>query len=304
MRSLETLRRLPSPELTDPEYVARLVDAYYQHTGCSCRISLLQFTGMSADEYAAWILRGTVPERLMRVEHRRERAGTPMIEQQTESYTPRVGDRVRVARYIRTTAGARSDERVYVGRITEVEGPEAGDWFIDLDTHPDRIYTGYQFLGAGNAANGGPSSLVTEVTPLDDTDGQEAYRVQVTPDLAVTLDGSQCVTLDVTDPQTGVRLHQVTVANVAELKEALDGALAARQVVEAVGNARRMAGPDAARRARGQLTKREAAEWLIDNKGTSRGGALRAVNILREGGDGTVYGMTYADGYWRVPVDE
>jgi hypothetical protein len=227
-----------------------------------------------------------------------------MTEQATESYTPRVGDPVRVTRYIRTTAGARSDERVYVGRITEVEGPEAGDWFIMLDTHPDQIYTGYQFLGAGTAANGGPSSLVTEVTPLDDTDGQEAYRVQVAPDLAVTLDGSQCVTLDVTDPQTGVRLHQVTVTNVAALKAALDGALTAQQVMEASGNSRRYAGPDAARRARGQFTKPEAVEWLIDNKGTSRGGAQRAANILREGGDGTVYGMTYADGYWRVPVDE
>ena len=117
----------------------------------------------------------------------------------TAGYTPRVGDRVRVARYIRTTAGARSDERVYVGRITEVEGPEAGGWYLMLDTHPERIYTGYQFLGAGTEANGGPSSLVTKVTPLDDTDGQEAYREQVAPDLAVILDGSQCVVLEVSE---------------------------------------------------------------------------------------------------------
>jgi hypothetical protein len=225
-----------------------------------------------------------------------------MTEQQTESYTPRVGDPVRVTRYIRTTAGARSDERVYVGRITEVEGPEAGGWFIMLDTHPDQIYTGYQFLGAGNAANGGPSSLVTEVTQLDDTDGLEAYREQVAPDLAVTLDGSQCVVLNVTDPQTGVRLHQVTVTNVAALKTALDGALTAQQVVEASGNSRRYVGPDAARRARGQLTKREAVEWLT-GRGYSQGGALRDVNVLRDEG-GSTRGMTYSDGYWRVPVDE
>jgi hypothetical protein len=225
-----------------------------------------------------------------------------MTEQQTESYTPCVDDRVRVARYIRTTAGARSDERVYVGRITEVEGPEAGDWFIMLDTHPDQIYTGYQFLGT--AANGGPSSLVTEVTRLDDTDGQEAYREQVTPDLAVTLDGSQCVTLDVTDPQTGVRLHQVTVTNVAALKTALDGALAAQQVVEAAGSARRHAGLGEARRARGVFTKIEAVSWLID-RGRSRSGAVWAARQLQDGFTDVpdTFGMTYDAPYWRVPVE-
>jgi hypothetical protein len=228
-----------------------------------------------------------------------------MTEQATESYTPRVGDPVRVTRYIRTTAGARSDERVYVGRITEVEGPEAGDWFIMLDTHPDQIYTGYQFLGAGTAANGGPSSLVTEVTPLDDTDGQEAYRVQVAPDLAVTLDGSQCVTLDVTDPQTGVRLHQVTVTNVAALKAALDGALTAQRILADLAERRRYAGLDEARRARGRLNRIEAVDWLI-GKGRSRQGAVWASGQLRDGFTDVpdTFGMTYSDGYWRVPVSE
>jgi hypothetical protein len=227
-------------------------------------------------------------------------------EKQAESYTPSVGDRVRVVRYIRTTAGARRDERVYVGRITEAEGPEAGGWFIMLDTHPEQIFTGYQFLGAGTAANGGPSSLVTEVTPLDDADGLDApelYRRQVTPDMAVVADDG-AVVLEISDGQAGHVVRRVTVPDIMGFHDILIEARTVNGLHQHAADERRMAGPDEARRARGQLTKREAVEWLIDNKGTSRGGAQRAANILREGGDGTVYGMTYADGYWRVPVDE
>jgi hypothetical protein len=233
----------------------------------------------------------------------------------TAGYTPRKGDRVRVTRYIRTTDGVRSDETVQVGEISNVHGLEAGGYRIWLDGRPECIFTGYQFLGAGTAASDrpGPSSLVTEVTRLDDTDGLEAYREQVAPDLAVTLDGSQCVVLNVTDPQTGVRLHQVTVTNVAALKAALDGALTAQQVMEASGNSRRYAGPDAARRARGQLTKIEAVEWLI-GKSMARGHAIAVVDRAQRyahlgspvpartaQGD---YPVTYDAPYWRVPVDE
>jgi hypothetical protein len=216
----------------------------------------------------------------------------------TADYTPRVGDPVRVRRWVKPNGrDAREDESVYVGRITEAR-PHADGWFIDLDSHPDQIFTGYQFVGTG--------SLLTEVAPLDDTDGSEAYRVQVTPDLAVILDGSQCVVLEVSE--AGRVLRRVTVTNVAALKTSLDGARAAQREVEAAGRTRRYAGPDEARRARGQLTKIEAVEWLITHGTTSRAGALRDVNILRDDGadvpPGAVYGMTYADGYWRVPEGE
>lgn len=223
-------------------------------------------------------------------------------DQQAAGYTPREGDRVRVRRWVQTTAGACSDERVYTGRITEVDGPEADGWFICLDTHPDRIYTGYQFLGAGGKLGTGPASLMTEVTLLDDADGQDAYRVQVSPDLAVALDGSQCVVLDVIHPGTGIRLHQVTVTDVSALQAALAGALAARPVVEAAGDARRALGVEEARRARGVLTRIEAVEWLIARL-MSHGRAVDMTRQLRNEPGTSADGMTYLDGYWRVPAE-
>jgi hypothetical protein len=63
MRLPEELRRLPRSALTDAEAIAVRVNAYYRHTACSCDIGLLEFTGMRADEYAAWMMHGTVPER-------------------------------------------------------------------------------------------------------------------------------------------------------------------------------------------------------------------------------------------------
>lgn len=218
------------------------------------------------------------------------------------AYVPQVGDRVRVRRWVQTTAGERSDETVRTGKVTDAY-PHADDWYLQLDERLEWVFTGYQFLGAGQDGRG-PASLMTEVTPLDDTDGQDAYRQQVTPELAVALDGSQCVVLDVTHPHSGIRLHQVTISDVAALKAALDGALAARQAVEEAGRARRYAGPDEAREARGCLVRAEAVEWLIA-KSLSRAGAVRATRQLRDGFTGDApetFGMTYSDGYWRVPV--
>ena len=70
IRPAEELRRLPAAELTDAEYVARMVHSYYRLPDPS-EFGLLEFTGMTADEYAGWIMHGTVPERIMRVEGRR-----------------------------------------------------------------------------------------------------------------------------------------------------------------------------------------------------------------------------------------
>lgn len=69
MRTAEELYRLPQAELTDEEYVARLVHNYLQLPDPP-RFSLLEFTGMLPDEYAAWIMDGTVPARLIRIRAR------------------------------------------------------------------------------------------------------------------------------------------------------------------------------------------------------------------------------------------
>jgi hypothetical protein len=96
----------------------------------------------------------------------------------------------------------------------------------------------------------------------------------------------------------------VTISNVAALHTALDGALAAQQVVEAVGETRRYAGLDEARRARGVFTKIEAVSWLID-RGRSRSGAVWAARQLQDGFTDVpdTFGMTYDAPYWRVPVE-
>lgn len=71
MRPMETLRKTRPAEMTDAEFTAVRVNSYYRHTGCTCRFGLLEFTGMRADEYAEWIMYGTVSERFMRANERR-----------------------------------------------------------------------------------------------------------------------------------------------------------------------------------------------------------------------------------------
>jgi hypothetical protein len=70
MRSFEALRRTRPAAMTDAEYIA-LMEHSYRRVPEPCRWSLLEFMGMSAEEYAEWIMHGTVPERVMRVARRR-----------------------------------------------------------------------------------------------------------------------------------------------------------------------------------------------------------------------------------------
>jgi hypothetical protein len=56
--------------MTDAEYIACL-EQNYRRLPDPPRFSLLEFTGMTPDEYAEWIMHGTVPERVMRVAGRR-----------------------------------------------------------------------------------------------------------------------------------------------------------------------------------------------------------------------------------------
>jgi hypothetical protein len=81
------------------------------------------------------------------------------------AYVPRPGDRVTVRRYTQCDVSEkRENEIVITGMITEAYS-HADGWFLWLDSYPDRIFTGYQFLGAG-ADGRSPASLVTEVTPV------------------------------------------------------------------------------------------------------------------------------------------
>jgi hypothetical protein len=75
IRSHEVLYRVPRAEMSDAEYVAHMEWSYRraEHSpGVPCRcFSLLDFMGLSADEYAQWIMHGIVPERAMRAAGRR-----------------------------------------------------------------------------------------------------------------------------------------------------------------------------------------------------------------------------------------
>lgn len=232
-------------------------------------------------------------------------------------YVPGEGDRVMVRRWEQPTLADADPERVlsfqFAGTVIEVDRSQGRalyyfDW-DDLAVIYDNV--GYDaadlraicpdavFLPAGE--NGSQAYLVTEMTPVDPS-AREPYRVQLSPDMAVTLDGSQCVVLDITDPRAGVTEHRVTVSSVDALKTALDGALAAQRVVTDAGDRRRYAGLGEARRARGQLTRPEAVDWLI-GKGYGRGLAVNVTGRLR-GEGGSVLGMTYDSQYWRVPAGD
>lgn len=213
-------------------------------------------------------------------------------------YVPRVGDRVTVRRYIAPTTGKRTLEAEHAGVITDAE-PHADGWFIRLDTHLDRIFTGYQFLGAGSNGQGA-ASLVTEVTPAEP--GAASFARQLSPDLLLGVDGSGCIVLVVTGPQ-GKLLRVVTVGDVDAFKAALDNARTAQRVHLAEAERARLDGPDDKRRAEGRLTKREAVDWLMARTGETRASAVGNVLSIARGGAPHL-GMTYSGGFWHVPSQQ
>lgn len=209
------------------------------------------------------------------------------------AYEPRPGERVTVRRYIAPTTGERSLCAEHVGIVTETAPGDSTGYYLRLDTCPDRIFTGYQFLGAGTDGSG-PSSLVTEVMPVKAT-----FSRQISPELVVGTDSSQCIVLLVggTGPKDPIR--KVTVSDVDAFKAALDDARTAQHIALEEADTQRVPGIDEKRRAEGKLTKGEAVDWLT-GKGYGRGHAVRVADRLcREGG--SVLGMTYEGGYWVVP---
>jgi hypothetical protein len=214
------------------------------------------------------------------------------------AYVPRTGDRVTVRRFIREN-GECSLESEHTGIITELY-PKDGGWYLQLDSCPDRIFTDSQFLGAG-ADGRSPATLVTEVVPAPETFGR-----QLSPDLVVATDSSQCIVLLVggTGPKDPIR--KVTVANVDALKAALDEARSAQQTAMAAADQRRMQGIGEANRARGRLDRPEAVAWLIGHGQVSRQRAAHMVRDLSEGAVGgrTTFGMTFDGTYWIVPPEQ
>jgi hypothetical protein len=222
-----------------------------------------------------------------------------------EQYVPVVGDRVTVRRtVVYSTSGVRVPESVHTGIITAAQ-PEADGWFITLDTHPDMIFTGYQFLGAGTDDRG-PASLETEVTLT--MPGAGTFGRLLTPDLAVAVDGSGCIVLVVTEP-SGKLLRVITVTDVDAAKAALDDARAAQLAKLAEADAARDRGMDDHRRATGRLTKAEAVEWLMEHLRWDRAMAVAAAEDISRRDQAsaryraaTARGMMFEGGYWQVPA--
>lgn len=231
--------------------------------------------------------------------------------QQSEAgaYEPRPGDRVTVRRYIKATCGPRTLHAEHTGVITDAE-PHQDGWFLNLDNYPDRIFIGYQFLGAG-AYGRTPASLVTEVALAEP--GKGTFGRQLTPELVVATDGSQCVVLLVGGTGPADPIRKVAVTDVTAFKGALDDALAAQQEALTAADRQRYRGPDEKRRAEGRLTRSEAVAYLAEQTRRQRGHVVAVVSRAQEyprlGPErfqsasvtgSPVFLVGYADGYWQV----
>ena len=155
--------------------------------------------------------------------------------------------------------------------------------------------------GLGDALGAGPEAAEPDTQP----ENGASFGRLLAPDLAIAVDSSACIVLIVTEPQ-GKQLRVVTVADVEAFKAALDGARTAQRIAldEAEEAAREELGEVMAvkRRAEGRLDRLDAVEWLIA-RGMSRMKAGNITAALREGGRADeALGMSYEDGYWRVPV--
>lgn len=122
------------------------------------------------------------------------------------------------------------------------------------------------------------------------------WRTQLGPDLWVAVDASLCVVLEVTTTAGRIMRRIVVGRGLAEAVELALG-VAGRKTAE--DEAARLRGPAEKRRAEGRLTKAEAVDWLVAHQ-QARGVAVSIAERLCRGGS-PVFGMTYSDGYWRVP---
>jgi hypothetical protein len=156
------------------------------------------------------------------------------------------------------------------------------------------------FTCLGDALGSGPEISAPE--PASAPQGEGTFGRQISPELVVGTDSSQCIVLLVggTGPKDPIR--KVTVSDVDAFKAALDDARTAQHVALEGADAQRVPGIDEKRRSEGRLTRSEAVEWLIA-KGHGRNGAVIVTAALREGSDEEFgsYGMSYDGTYWVVP---
>jgi hypothetical protein len=155
--------------------------------------------------------------------------------------------------------------------------------------------------GLGDALGTGPELDVSAAQPRSAEPG--LFAQQVSPELVVGTDSSQCIVLLVggTGPKDPIR--KVIVTDVLALIRALSLAMTAQATAMAEAWKQRQAGPDEKRCSEGKLTKREAVEWLVARE-FSRQQAVRAVGRLQDGAVGGPFtdGMIYDGRYWVVPV--
>jgi hypothetical protein len=133
----------------------------------------------------------------------------------------------------------------------------------------------------------------------------DIYRRQLSPDLAVVLDASCCIVLEVSEGTAGRVLRRVAVGDMAAYRTALDDAHVVQRVKADEAEERRLAGRDEKRQAEGKLDRPVAVEWLME-RGKSRGEAVGITAGLRAGtvhGD-DAFGMTYDGSFWAVPVEQ
>jgi hypothetical protein len=147
-------------------------------------------------------------------------------------------------------------------------------------------------LGTGPEAND-PDAGVSRATDI--------FRRQLTPELWMAVDASLNVVLEVTTP-AGRVVKRALLPGGDVLADTLQDMRAVAKDREAESDARRLAGREKCR-AEGKLTRREAVDWLAGRGvGQHRAYAITGELASDECGLTNADGMTYADGYWRVPV--
>lgn len=171
-------------------------------------------------------------------------------QQAAGAYESRPGDRVTVRRWVQPSLTPGDPVRVLQFEFTgTVLGEDHGVYRFDPESlsvtanvhslrPSDLASIGLDYVYLGSNAAGGGLYLATEIGPAQP---EEAYREQVSPELAVVTDASQCIVLEVSDGQGRV-LRRVTVTHLGVLKQALSAAYDAQQLAIARAEQDRLEG--------------------------------------------------------------
>ena len=110
--------------------------------------------------------------------------------------------------------------------------------------------------GLGDALGNGPAA--GEGAPAGDR-----WRVQLSPDLALAVDDSQCIVFEVSDSYGHV-VRRPVVSDAARVREELRTAQALQRELLDKADEQRRTGPDEKCRAEGRYTRPEAAQFLYE----------------------------------------